>query len=109
MKNYEFKVDENVVKELEDINADIVARSNIISQLIENHKGDADGSVVTSPAMQAYQTQLAEVQKEYERKKTELQNMAIPEALREHQSEWNLDFATGILKVTQMCDCEVAI
>lgn len=107
MRKLEIPINTEVVGYLERCNAEYETMKDNVAFIIENNIDNC--SIIDSPTFKYYQDRQIEAKITYDIAKNELQERFIPQALKHHQIQWELDFRTNILTVTQLCDCEVAL
>lgn len=107
MKTIKFELPDETVNEVERCQYEVNARQGVIDRLFEKHKDDADASMLDSKPFKHFMTQLAEAEAEYEMAKNRITEEFVPDELKEHQVEWNLDFQTHEITITILCDCEI--
>lgn len=52
-------------------------------------------------------SKLAESEAEFELAKQAITETYVPDYLEGHQTEWNLDYATKVLTINILCDCDI--
>lgn len=107
MRILKIEIDQETVNYIERLHYEVEQRKDIIQRLIEAHANDADATVLTSPAFRAYSSELSEFTAEYEAAKTELQKMYIPAYMEGHEIKWKLDFASRLMEIEILCNCEI--
>lgn len=107
MKTIEIEVPQEVVNQIERCQYEVNSRQGVIDRYLEKHMNDTDGSAIESAPFQYFMSQLAAAEAELEITKNQMSEVYIPQALKEHQTEWIIDFSTGIMTVTILCDCEI--
>lgn len=105
MKSFTVNVNQELVNYIERLAYEESSYKDVIMTLLEMHKGDPDGSSIDNPVFKAYQEKYANAKAEYEMAKNQITEEYIPDCLKEHKTEWNLDFATGELKISVLCEC----
>lgn len=98
-------VGQELVNYIERLSYEEASYKDIILTMLENHKNDADGSSIDNPVFKAYQDKYSNAKTEYELAKSKITAEYIPECLREHQCDWNLDYSTCKLTITVKCEC----
>lgn len=107
MRTIKINVNSDTVNYIERLHFEVEQRKDIIQRLIEAHAGDTDAAVLTSPAFNVYSAELSDFVAEYELAKHELEEKFIPDYLKGHQIQWQLDFANNQLKIDILCNCEI--
>ncbi len=107
MKSFTVEIPEEVVNELERCQYEVNSRQGVIDRYLEKHMNDADGSAIDAAPFKHFMSLLAECEAEYEMVKEAITENYVPDVLKEHQAEWNLDFHTHILTINILCDCEI--
>ena len=107
MREFKIDVNEKASEYLERLSYEISTRSDIITMLLENHKYDEDVAILESNAFKTYSEQLGKLKAEFELAKREFADEYIPDELKNHQTEWNLDYKTHELIIKLLCNCEV--
>lgn len=77
-KVFNLKLTEDMVRELQVLGAEVDARAYVIDSMFENHKTDTDNSVFTSVPFQAYQKELIEYRRAYDKEVERLGEKLIP-------------------------------
>lgn len=77
-KVFNLKLTEDMVRELQVLGAEVDARAYVIDSMFENHKTDTDNSVFTSVPFQAYQKELIEYRRAYDKEVEKLGEKLIP-------------------------------
>lgn len=106
-KTMTLEVNQELVNYIERLSYEEASYKDIILTMLEIHKGDADGSAVDNPVFRAYQEKYSKAKAEYELAKERITKEYIPDCLKNHQTDWNLDFETNVLTITVSCDCGV--
>ena len=99
------EVNQEMVNYVERLSYEESSYKDIITTMLEMHKGDPDGSAIDNPVFKAYQEKYAKAKAEYEMAKQQITRDFVPECLQDHQTDWNLDYATCELTITVYCDC----
>ena len=105
MKKFTVEVNQELVNYIERLSYEESSYKDVIMTMLEAHKGDPDGSTIDNPVFKAYQEKYSRAKAEYELAKQKVTDEYIPDCLKEHQTEWNLDFATNVLTVSVLCEC----
>lgn len=106
-KTIKVTVDQELVNYIERLSYEEAAYKDIILTLLETHKGDPDGSSVDNPVFRSYQEKYSKAKAEYELAKERITKEYIPDCLKDHQTDWSLDFGTNLLAITVSCDCGI--
>ena len=77
-KVFNLKLTEDMVRELQVLGAEVDARAYVIDSMFENHKTDTDNSIFTSVPFQAYQKELIEYRRAYDKEVERLGEKLIP-------------------------------
>ena len=77
-KVFNLKLTEDMVRELQVLGAEVDARAYVIDNMFENHKTDTDNSIFTSVPFQAYQKELIEYRRAYDKEVERLGEKLIP-------------------------------
>lgn len=102
------QVPTEIVEEMERISYEKNAREHVIDRLFEKHQNDTDGSIVDSEPFKHFMTELAGVLAEEDIMMNRISTEIVPENLQSHDLQWSLDYLTGKMTITIMCDCEIA-
>lgn len=101
-KIYKYEVNQETVNMIQALHYEVATRKEIINFILSQ-----PNISLNKDLFDQYHKELVEFTAKYDTAKNELQKACIPEALRKHQINWNLDFTDNELVVTQLCDCEV--
>ena len=104
-KNFKLQLTEDMVRELQVLGAEVDARAYIIDSMFENHKTDTDDSMFTSVPFRAYQKELIDYRRKYD-KEVEALGMKLIPMVQEHLGEDNIDFDW---EIKDFSDLEVEI
>lgn len=101
------KVDEKLVSYLERLSYEYEMCKDNVLYLINSHKDDAQ--FLDSDVFKYYEEKQLASKYAFENGKREFAKKVIPEELEGHKINWEIDFASHILQITQLCDCEVLL
>lgn len=104
-KNFKLQLTEDMVKELQVLGAEVDARTYIIDSMFENHKTDGDDSIFTSVPFRAYQKELIEFRRKYD-KEVEALGMKLIPMVQEYLGVDDVDFDW---EIKDFSDLEVEI
>ena len=104
-KIFKLQLTEDMVRELQVLGAEVDARAYIIDSMFENHKTDTDDSMFTSVPFRAYQKELIDYRRKYD-KEVEALGMKLIPMVQEHLGEDNIDFDW---EIKDFSDLEVEI
>ncbi len=107
MKTIKRKVTQELCDEIERAQYEVNSRQGVIDRYMEKHAKDADFSAIDSKPFQHFMSQLSYAEAELEMAKAEVTNTYVPEVLKSHNIQWNLDFASQELTIDVLCDCEI--
>ena len=105
MKTYTVEVNQELVNYIERLSYEEASYKDVILTMLEAHQNDTDSSVIKSPVFRAYQEEYSRVKAEYEMAKKQITEEYIPDCLKDHRTEWNLDFTTNELTISVLCEC----
>ncbi|MGF6376841.1 hypothetical protein M2140_001919 [Clostridiales Family XIII bacterium PM5-7] len=103
MKKFRMKIDEKVISYLERTFYENEMTKDNIAFLITNY-GEL---VLETEAFKAYEKKQIEAKMHYENAKAEITERYVAPTFGNHNVNWQIDFRTRLLYVTQMCDCEI--
>lgn len=104
-KAFEVEVTEELANYIEKLDYEAMAYKDIIITMLEAHKNDQDSSCIDSPVFKAYQEKFSNAKAEFDLAKNSITNEFIPDCLKGHKIDWNLNYSTKILTVNVYCDC----
>lgn len=103
MKNFRIIVSEEIINTLQKLDFEVKSREFIIMAMLKNQ------SEINTEAFKKYHGEYVDYFSQFEFAKQIVTDTLVPEALRSHQVEWTIDYASKTLIITQKCDCEVNI
>ena len=101
------EIPENLASYIQRLSYEVESMKGIVSLLMENNRHDA--SFIQTPVFKGYSKELAEATAAFELAKSELEKSFVPEKLKGHNFNWNLDFATYELTIEVLCDCGLEV
>lgn len=108
-KSFDVVVPQEFVDYVERLSYEEASFRNIVLTYLDLHKTDVDDTAINNPVFQSYQKKFMEASTAYELAKSKITKDFVPECLKNHQVEWNLDFNTNTLTITVKCDCGVEV
>ena len=107
MRTIDIELPQEVVNEAQRAGLEAQSRQGVIDRYFEKHMRDDDASALGAKPFKHFMSLLAEAEAEFELAKDAITNEYLPEYLKNHECEWNLDYNTHIMTVTVKCDCEI--
>ena len=86
---------------------DIELPQEVVNEVQRAGLEDADASALDAKPFKHFMSLLAEAEAEFELAKDAITNEYMPEYLKGHECDWNLDYNTRIMTITVKCDCEI--
>ena len=107
MKTIVIEVDQKDINEIQRAGFEVDGRRGVIDRYLEKHMNDTDSSAIDSKPFNHFMSLLCEAEAHYELAKQQIEKTYIPAIFKDHNATWNLDFNTGELTITVLCDCEI--
>lgn len=101
------EIPEDVSSYIQRLSYEVESMKEIVSLLMENNRHDS--SFIQTPIFKEYSKELTEAIASFELAKSELEKNFVPEELKEHNYNWNLDFSTYELTIEVLCDCGLEV
>ncbi len=102
MKKFKIDIDEQVVLTIQRLDFEVQAREFIVKSLMQS-------DIANYEIFKQYHSEYVDYFSQFEIAKSMITNKYIPNALKEHETSWNIDYASKTLEITQNCNCEVII
>lgn len=107
MRTVKIELPQEAVNEAQRTGLEMISRQGVIDRYFEKHMNDDDSSAIDSKPFQHFMSLLAEAEAEFELAKDAITEKFMPEYLKNHECEWNLDYNTRIMTIDIKCDCEI--
>lgn len=107
MKTITVLVDQQDINEVQRAGFEVDGRRGVIDRYLEKHMNDVDESAINSKPFIHFMSLLCESEAHYELAKQRLEENYIPDFLKGHSYNWNLDYATKEMTITVLCDCAI--
>lgn len=107
MKTITLPVSEKDVNEVQRAGFEVDGRRGVIDRYLEKHMNDSDESAINSKPFNHFMSLLCEAEAHYELAKQQIETTYVPEVLKGHSYNWNLDFAAKEITINVLCDCEI--
>lgn len=107
MKTVKIKLPQEVVNEVQRAGLEMSSRQGVVDRYFEKHMDDEDALAFGSKPFRHFMSLLAEAEAEFELAKEAITDEFMPEYLKNHECEWNLDYNTRIMTITIKCDCDI--
>lgn len=107
MKTIVVEVPEEVVNETQRAGFEVDSRRGVIDRYMEKHMDDADESAINAKPFVYFMSLLTEAEAHFEMAKAMIEREYVPEYLKGHNYDWNLDYYTNTLTITVKCDCDI--
>lgn len=100
---YKWKLDSNLVTQLQRLDYAILMRKTIINDIINYNLNNTD--ITNTKMYKKYWNELEEFTCEFEMLKSELEKLFIPKELNGHKYSWIVDYVYNTFELTINCDC----
>ena len=107
MKTITIHVSEKDINEVQRAGFEVDGRRGVIDRYLEKHMNDADESALNSKPFNHFMSLLCEAEAHYELAKLQIEQTYVPEVVKNHTYNWNLNYGTGELTIDILCDCEI--
>ena len=91
------QIPEDVVKDIQEKNADVTVCMQTLNDLVNAHYTDEDTTFFDSPVIAKLRDKASEAQIAFDNAKNALVEKYIPDEDRESAREWDLSYSSGIL------------
>lgn len=107
MRKLQIECPDELVDELQRTYYKITTTQAIVDRYLDRHSTDSNSSALDSDVFNGFMAKLVEQETKYDLLKQEVTNHVLPEYIRDHQLNWNLNFSTGIIDIDILCDCVI--
>lgn len=92
MKEFKIEVPEEKVDKIQELDCKVQSMQTVLTNLFDMHALDTNTKFIDSPMVQAYQKQITDAQKAFDRAKDELVNEFIDEETQKKVTNWELSY-----------------
>ena len=103
MRQYRIELDQNVVTYIERLNYEYETLKDNVAYMVQ-HFGE---HFLEGDLFRQYQDRQIRARINFEQGREEIYEKFVPEKLKQHRINWQIDYRRRLLIVTQFCDCEV--
>lgn len=107
MRQLMIELPQETVNEVQRAGLELNARQGVIDRYLEKHMNDENSEAIDSKPFKHFMSLLAESESEFELAKDAITREYIPDYLQSHNVEWELDYATRIMTINILCDCDI--
>lgn len=104
MRKFTVECPQDLLDQLERLNYELSMEGMVIDRFLDRHANEPEA--LDSPIFQKYMQSSAEKTVEYELLKEQVSQEVLKDLVG-HEYNWQLNFLTGQVEVTVLCDCDI--